>query len=234
VSRPVGSTPLPSTGPRATLVPASRDGTGDELVVDRVNPEGGRARVGDRVDSTGVGMSSSEGSRAAPGEALPATGVSLDFDDFYRRELASLVGFARALSGSAYADDLAQEAMLSAYTHWDRVSRMDLPIAWVRRVCANRAVSAHRRRLVEAKALLRIGGRREPVAHLDEDHEQFWTEVRRLPKRQAQAVALFYVYDLSVHEIAQTLEVSEGSVKVHLSRGRAALAQRLGESEATS
>ncbi|MDP9219733.1 MAG: ECF-type sigma factor, partial [Actinomycetota bacterium] len=50
--------------------------------------------------------------------------------------------------------------------------------------------------------------------------------VRSLPRRQAQVVALFYLYDLSVADVAATLELSEGSVKTHLSRARAALAER--------
>ncbi len=61
--------------------------------------------------------------------------------------------------------------------------------------------------------------------------EEFWAEVRKLPRRQAQSVALYYLYDLSVAEIAQTLECSTGSVKVHLSRGRAALALQFGETD---
>ena len=151
------------------------------------------------------------------------------FDAFYRRELPDLVAFAAALAGPAAADDIAQDAMLVAYRRWDTVSVMDVPAAWVRRVCANRAVSSLRRRGVEVRALLRLSARRpdEPPP-LDGDAAAFWGEVRRLPRRQAQAVALFYVYDLGVAEIARTLGCAEGTVKVHLSRGRAALADRLG------
>ncbi|MDP9241489.1 MAG: hypothetical protein M3O55_12780 [Actinomycetota bacterium] len=72
------------------------------------------------------------------------------FDAFYRRELPGLVAFARALSGSSCAEDIAQDAMLVAYRHWDAVAGLDVPAAWVRRVCANRAVSALRRRGVES------------------------------------------------------------------------------------
>jgi RNA polymerase sigma-70 factor (ECF subfamily) len=59
------------------------------------------------------------------------------------------------------------------------------------------------------------------------EHETFWAEVRKLPRRQAQVVALHYVYDLGLAEIARTLGCAEGTVKVHLSRGRAALSERL-------
>ena len=67
----------------------------------------------------------------------------------------------------------------------------------------------------------------EPIA---DEHGRFWTEVRRLPRRQAQVVALHYIYDLGVADIATTLGCAEGTVKVHLSRGRSALASRMNRS----
>jgi RNA polymerase sigma factor (sigma-70 family) len=149
------------------------------------------------------------------------------FDTFYRREMPALVAFARSLSGSAWADDIAQDAMLSAYRRWDAVSRMDVPAAWVRRACANRAVSTLRRRAVEARGLARLRAQRPAGEPLPEEYEAFWAEVRRLPRRQAQAIALQYVYDLGVAEIALTLGMAEGTVKSHLFRGRAALAAAL-------
>ena len=165
------------------------------------------------------------------GEDLQAAVVELrayeTFDAFFRREMPGLVAFARVLSGSASADDIAQEAMLAAYRQWDDVSRLDVPGAWVRRVCANRSVSTFRRRAVEARALLRLGSRREATPPLAEEHEAFWSQVRQLSRRQAQVVALHYMDDLGVAEIAATLGCAEGTVKVHLYRGRAALARRI-------
>ena len=161
-------------------------------------------------------------------DVLPLAATS-SFDGFYRRELPRLVALAAALAGPASADDIAQEAMLTAYRRWDTVSRLDQPDAWVRRVCANTAVSLLRRRSAEARAVLRLGARPQRVVELAPEPDLFWAEVRRLPPRQAQAVALAYVYDLGTAEIAATLGVTEGTVKTHLFRGRAALAVRLGE-----
>lgn len=148
------------------------------------------------------------------------------FDSFYQRELPRLVALARALAGPGAADDLAQEAMLRAYRNWSKLVTYDRPEAWVRRICANLATSLLRRRAAEARALVRLSARRQPVA-LSASHDAFWDQVRQLPRRQAQAVALRYLYDMQVLEIAQTLGCSEGSVKVHLSRARQTLAARL-------
>jgi RNA polymerase sigma-70 factor (ECF subfamily) len=161
-------------------------------------------------------------------DAVTELRVCEQFDSFYRRELPALVALARSLSGSAYADDIAQEAMLAAFRRWDAVSRLDVPAAWVRRVCANRAVSVLRRRAVEGRGLLRLA-QRDRGEPLDDGSAEFWTEVRRLPRRQAQVVALHYIYQLSVTEVAGTLGCAEGTVKSHLFRARATLAARLSE-----
>lgn len=69
--------------------------------------------------------------------------------------------------------------------------------------------------------------RPEAAAELGEADEAFWMAVRTLPPRQAQCVALHYLEDRSVADIARVLECSENTVKVHLHRGRLALADRL-------
>ena len=157
------------------------------------------------------------------GAAPPARAAgSLSFDEVYRAELAGLVALARGLCPPAIAEDVAQEAMLVALRRWTYVSRLEHPEAWIRRTCANLAVSQFRRRLVEVRVLTRLRSR--PAGSVPEpDVDEFWALVRRLPRRQAQVVALHYLYDLD----DATLEVSVGSVKVHLSRARATLRRAL-------
>jgi DNA-directed RNA polymerase specialized sigma24 family protein len=155
------------------------------------------------------------------------------FEAFYLGEIAGLVTLAAGLCGRAQAEDVAQEAMLATYRRWREVSRRDHPAAFARRVCANLAVSAFRRRLVEIRAVVRLTdrtwtqGRQDVVGPTGVDDE-FWGRVCGLPRRQAQCIALRYVYGLDVADIARTLAISEGSAKVHLFRGRHTLAERLG------
>ena len=126
------------------------------------------------------------------------------------------------------AEDLAQEAMIAAYRRWPEVGQLERPGGWSRRVVLNLAASAYQRRKAEARALLRLAPLRgEPPAQLGAESAEFWREVRRLPRRQAQAVALFYLEETSVAEIAEVLGCAESTVKVHLHRGRQALAKRL-------
>ncbi len=152
------------------------------------------------------------------------------FENFYRREFRDVVGLAYALSGSRVgAEDLAQEAFVAAHQRWDRIGGYDKPEAWVRRVVSNLAISGFRRRAAETKAMARLAGqRRQPLPEMEPEDEEFWKTVRQLPKRQAQAIALFYVEDRSVAEISEILDCSESTAKVHLFRGRQALAAKLG------
>ena len=160
-----------------------------------------------------------------PADAPVTAAVYEDFDAFYGRDVRGVIGLAYVLSGSrSGAEDLAQEAFLAAYRHWSRVGIYDNPGAWVRRVVANNAVSTARRRVSEAKSLVRLRHERVVVPELAEDNEALWAAVRRLPRRQAQVVALCYWDGLNGREIAEILDLSEPTVKSHLQRARQSLA----------
>jgi membrane peptidoglycan carboxypeptidase len=88
-------------------------------------------------------------------------------------------------------------------------------------VVANKAVSAFRRLLAEARAVNRVRHRRHPAyAVLSDSDDALWAAVRRLPARQAQAVALRYIADLDTTAIAAALGCTEGNVRVFGKPGR--------------
>jgi len=153
------------------------------------------------------------------------------FERFYEREFRSVVGLAYALSGSRVAsEDLAQEAFIAAHRNWEKVGSYDKPEAWVRRVVSNLSVSRFRRRATEVKALTRLAGfgnQTTSLPELPDEADEFWSNVRKLPKRQAQVIALHYLEDRPVSEIAEILDCSPSTVKVHLHKGRHRLAERL-------
>lgn len=150
------------------------------------------------------------------------------FAAFALRERRRLVAFAWSLTGDlATAEDVAQEALEAAWHRWDRIGGYDKPGAWARRVVANRAAGRRRRSGRERRALARWAGRPADVVELSPADDQFWRAVRDLPPRQSQAVALHYLEDRSIADIAAVLGCAEGTVKVHLHRGRLALARTL-------
>ena len=154
------------------------------------------------------------------------------FDAFARRERTGLVAFGWALTGSlAAAEELAQEALTAAWESWDRVGGYERPGAWARRVVGNRASGLLRRAERERRAVGRLSARdadRSGELTIADENAVLWETVRALPLRQAQVLALHYLEDRAVSQIAAILECSEATVKVHLHRGRVELARRLG------
>ena len=146
-----------------------------------------------------------------------------------------MVGFAFVLSGDRWrAEDLAQDAFAAAHRNWDRIGQYDNPAAYVRRAVANRSISLFRRQGTERRALARMqeSAVEEPI--LSVESEQVWAAVRSLPRRQAQTVALVYIYGLSLTEVGQVLGFSSGTAKTHWRRARKRLTERLSAAEGQS
>jgi RNA polymerase sigma-70 factor (ECF subfamily) len=181
------------------------------------------------VDETPVPVDLASPKRPTPRSVEP-------FEVFYRREYPRLLVLSRALAGAAAAEDVAQETMLAAYRRWSHIALLDSPTGYVRGICLHKCRSVNRRVIVERNALLRYAAPHSSARcdPLEPDSERYWAEVRRLPRRQAQATVLYYALDLSVAEVATTLGCAEGTVKAHLSRARATLAARLGRTEESS
>ena len=149
------------------------------------------------------------------------------FEVFYLREFPKLVAVAAAVGGSrAVAEDLAQEAMIRAHRNWDRIASYDKPGAWARRVVINLSITAAHRAVAQTRRALGIAVPASLPAAEPVD-EQIWHQVRRLPRNQRIAVALHYLEDRSVAEIAEIIGCAESTARVHLHRGRRALAAAL-------
>jgi RNA polymerase sigma factor (sigma-70 family) len=158
-------------------------------------------------------------------QADASTG-SANFESLYRQELSTLIALATTMTGSRdVGADLAHEALTRAYRDWRTVGSLDR-----RRVLINLTIDAHRRRERETLALARLDP--HPIAAPAEAvGEAFWAAVRALPERQRAAVALYYIEDLAVSEIADILGVAAGTVKTSLFMARRSLAVSLGAEE---
>lgn len=164
-----------------------------------------------------------------PTEATQVVHASIPFEEFYREQRPGVTALCLALTRRPWvAEELAQEAFLRAYRRWSTVGTYDRPDAWVRRVALNLTASWGRRLQAEARAMVQL--RLRPLASSDGSvpDGEFWQAVRSLPRRQAQVLALYYLEDRPVDEIADVLQLSPGTVRVHLVRGRRNLAARLG------
>lgn len=150
------------------------------------------------------------------------------FDEFYRREVRQILTLAQSLTGNwATAEDIAQEAFTVMAVNWTRTQQPSNPGTWARRIVVNKCLSWHRRRASESRGLrLWSAGRREVT---EPTPDGFWDEVRALPRRQGVCIALRYLEDRSMADIAEILDCSEATVRVHLFNGRKALAAKLAD-----
>ncbi|GAA4670643.1 SigE family RNA polymerase sigma factor [Phytohabitans rumicis] len=149
------------------------------------------------------------------------------FDEFYRSTSTRLMRYGYAIVGDlAEAQDLVQEAYTRAWQRWRTVADHPSPESWVRLVVTRLAVDRWRRLGRWQAALLRSGPP-EPVRPPNEDTVLVVAALRRLPAAQRQALALHYLFDLPIAEIALETGVAVGTVKSWLSRGRAGLAEAL-------
>jgi RNA polymerase sigma-70 factor (ECF subfamily) len=152
------------------------------------------------------------------------------FDDFYRGTNVRLVRYGYAMTGDlAEAQDIVQEAYTRAWRHWRTVVGHPAPEAWMR-LTISRLATDRWRRISGWRAALHRSGPPEPVGAPSEDTVVLTAALRRLPANLRQALALHYLFDMSVEQIAQETGSPVGTVKSWLHRGRAELAALLTES----
>jgi RNA polymerase sigma-70 factor (sigma-E family) len=158
--------------------------------------------------------------------AEPAdTGV----DVLFRQHYAALLRIAYALLGTREgAEDAVQDAFVSLYRHWNRLRDHGAADAYLRSAVMNRCRSGIRS-LVRDRALtelhvvpLHTEGS-DATAVVNDDARLVGLALRKLPQRQREVVACRYLLELSVAETAETLGISDGSVKRHAHRGLHAL-----------
>jgi RNA polymerase sigma-70 factor (sigma-E family) len=172
---------------------------------------------------------------AVPRDALAESA----YHDFFEQQHQGLSRLAYLLTGeSDAADDLAADALLEVWRHWERVCAADNPVAYARGVLANLCRNRSRR-LGRERTVLRgwsalwrdrvqTSGAADVPAVLD-----VRSALRLIPHRRRACVVLRYAFDLSEQETARTLGISVGTVKSQTSRGAAQLAELLGPGSAT-
>lgn len=155
-------------------------------------------------------------------EVAVVVGLEVLFHAHYARLVRALA----IVSGSQEsAADAVQEAFVKAHLHWRKIERYDDPVGWIRRVAINKLRDDHRRgdRKERATQQLQTDARAPTVEWSNGlDVIQMLAE---LPRQQRLAMALFYVDELSVAEVATAMKLSEGAVKFHLHQGRDRLSQ---------
>jgi RNA polymerase sigma-70 factor (sigma-E family) len=167
-------------------------------------------------------------SRAATSDA------AAELVDFIAAQYRPLVRTLTLYVGDArLAEDLAQEALARVVRDWGRVSKLEAPPLWVRRVAFNLANSHFRWRSATQRAQAKLqddvwrARRAARNGEVDSDALAVRRAVALLEPKQRTAIVLRYFEDLPVSEVAEIMGCAEGSVRSLTSRAIAEL-RRLG------
>ena len=156
-----------------------------------------------------------------------------DFAEFADREFRLLLGTLSLLLGDRWqAEDIAQEALARAWLRWGRVSGLERPDLWVRRVAVNLAHSWwHRQRSAQAAQARLRADPPAPVPEAALPDEALHRAIAGLTPRQRPAIVLRYFLDLSVADTARVMGCREGTVKALTAQAVARLRRTLSEQE---
>ena len=148
-----------------------------------------------------------------------------EFTDFVADHGRQLLRMACLVTGDAHSgEDLLQSALAKAYGSWDKVSRADHPVAYVRRLMINTHLSWLRRLTSTEQVLETLPDAGTPdhqAAHAESDALR--AALLGLSTRVRTAVVLRYFEDLSEAETARVMGCSTSTVNNHVSKGLAAL-----------
>ena len=140
-----------------------------------------------------------------------------------------VAGVALITGSRAAAEDAVQEALARAWERSERGERIESLPAWVTRVAMNLSKSRLRRMKVEARHREVLATHEADAADGSVSRVDIGRALADLPRRQREATVLRYYVGLNVTEIADALDLSEGTIKATLFRARQALAVALGE-----
>jgi RNA polymerase sigma factor (sigma-70 family) len=173
-----------------------------------------------------------------PQAAALTEGVQRAIEAVWRIESARLIGgLVRMVRDLSLAEDLAQEALISALSSWSESGIPDNPGAWLMATAKNRALDGIRRQRMQERRHDELG-REQPnehtfdvVAKLDED---VGDDVLRLIlischpvlSREARvALTLRLLGGLSTEEIARAFLISEPTVQQRIVRAKRTIAE---------
>lgn len=163
-------------------------------------------------------------------EAILATSVDDDLTelvvDLFQQHGTAVCAYVQCLVRDwELAHDLTQDAFLQLYKTRARLAHVENPRAWVYRIASHVAFSELKRRRRFRWLPWRSAEEQAPLTWIEHDEtveRQVIVEqtLNELPPDYRAPLLLYSSYGLSVREVAQALEISEGAAKTRLHRAR--------------
>jgi RNA polymerase sigma factor (sigma-70 family) len=147
----------------------------------------------------------------------------VDFESFFRAQRPRLYGSMLLITGSTHeADEVVQEAFFKVWERWDRIGAMEDPTGYLFRTALNTHRSAYRRAVRAAKRTISPPPSVDPFTTVAEKDEVLRALAAMTPRQRA-AVVLTELHGYDTDEAAKAMGIRPGTVRVLVSKGRAAL-----------
>lgn len=164
--------------------------------------------------------------------------VDDSFQQFVRQHQGTLFGFAVNLCGDrVLAEDLVADVWTTVCEKWARISAVDYPLAYVRRMVLNEFLKDRMRRIrTSTTASGDVPGQNEATPDPAIRHAELAAltgQLSTLPRQQRAALVLRFFLDLTDADIADELGCTAGTVRSYVSRGLAALRVTLDDPDET-
>jgi RNA polymerase sigma-70 factor (ECF subfamily) len=155
--------------------------------------------------------------------AAPAVLRQSSFEEYYRVQRDSIYrALLLTIGNQSLAAEAVDEAMVRTYQRWRTVSKYRNPAGWSYRVALNWARDQLRKRKRE-----QLGDAPEMGVPVPSVGDPMLLEaLGSLPLEYRSVVVLRYYFDWSQVQIADALDIPEGTVKSRLNRGLAELRKR--------
>ena len=149
-----------------------------------------------------------------------------------RRYQQEFIAYAKYMTGDADdASDIVQDGMVRAFQRLDSCHDPSRFKGWLFQIISNRAkMHLRQRRQRKTEPMSAVSNPTgvsdaDPAADAEreERRRQVHAALQTLTTEQREALALRYLHDLSLEEVAGVLKTSVAAVKMRLKRGRAAL-----------
>lgn len=148
-------------------------------------------------------------------------------NELYERYGGLLLAFLSARVGNREAaEELLQDVMLAAWEHASNFEMRSKVKTWLLVIARNRAINSYRKKrvpVIHLSDVFHVSSEDTGPMEAAEKHERkdaVRAAIQKLPEAQREVLVLVFYHGLTGPEVAEVLDISEGTVKSRLHRAK--------------
>jgi RNA polymerase sigma factor (sigma-70 family) len=155
--------------------------------------------------------------------------ATLSFEEFVEREGPRLFRAPYLVTGSRHeAEEVMQDAFVALWERWERIAGIEDPTGYLYRTAMNIWRKRVRRAALMVRKAIHVAPNEDPFEAVDR-RDQVFRALARLHPNQRAAIVVTSLLGYSSDDAGAMLGMTPAVVRMHASRGRAALHDEIGE-----